>query len=368
MPAPKHAPREDFVPSRPSVSSTSTAVTSKTKSIPSYRNRKGWIPRVVEDFGDGGAFPEIHVAQYPCEMGRKEDMTQKTVPITLDSKGKIKYETILDPNSNKQIAARYEDLAAKRFDDDELRRPDPEEEAEIAQKTRQALEKVVDGKIAAAQPTDSGVQRNGKDPTFIRYTPSSAGAQQRIIRMSEAQTDPLEPPKFKLKKAPRGPPSPPVPVMHSPPRKISVKDQQDWKIPPCISNWKNNKGYVIPLDKRLAADGRGLQDVQINDNFAKLSEALYIAEQNARLAVAKRAEVDKRLLVKEKEKKEEMMRKLAQEARMERTTNQLKETDDSDEEDARQERDKIRAERRKDIERDLRMQRNKVICKFILLC
>ena len=26
---------------------------------------------------------------------------------------------------------------------------------------------------------------------------------------------------------PRGPPSPPVPVMHSPPRKVTVKDQQD---------------------------------------------------------------------------------------------------------------------------------------------
>ena len=35
-----------------------------------------------------------------------------------------------------------------------------------------------------------------------------------------------------------------------------IKDQQEWKIPPCISNWKNSKGYTIPLDKRLAADGR----------------------------------------------------------------------------------------------------------------
>lgn len=47
--------------------------------------------------------------------------------------------------------------------------------------------------------------------------------------------------------------------MHSPPRNITAKDQADWKIPPCISNWKNAKGYTIPLDKRLAADGRGLQ-------------------------------------------------------------------------------------------------------------
>lgn len=141
---------------------------------------------------------------------------------------------------------------------------------------------------------------------------------------------------------PRGPGSPPVPVMHSPPRPLTVKDQQDWKIPPCISNWKNAKvggggacgmcerggrqgalrqqkaeapqlgkgkacwsssngspapcwaahrhpptpthpqGYTIPLDKRLAADGRGLQEVAINDQFAKFTEALYIAEQKVR--------------------------------------------------------------------------------------
>src|SRR3954465_15978009 len=104
--------------------------------------------------------------------------------------------------------------------------------------------------------------------------------------------------------------------MHSPPRKVTAKEQQEWVIPPCISNWKNAKGYTIPLDKRLAADGRGLQEFQINDNFAKLSESLYIAERTARDEVAKRAEVERRLKLKEKEKKEELLRKLAQEARM----------------------------------------------------
>ena len=60
---------------------------------------------------------------------------------------------------------------------------------------------------------------------------------------------------------------------------VTVKEQQEWKIPPCISNWKNVKGYTIPLDKRLAADGRGLQGVHINENFAKFAEALYIADR-----------------------------------------------------------------------------------------
>ena len=45
------------------------------------------------------------------------------------------------------------------------------------------------------------------------------------------------------------------------------------------------KGYTIPLDKRLAADGRGLQGVHINENFAKFAEALYIADRKVSLLV-----------------------------------------------------------------------------------
>jgi len=40
-----------------------------------------------------------------------------------------------------------------------------------------------------------------------------------------------------------------------------------------------SQGYTIPLDKRLAADRRGLQTVHINENFAKLADALDIAER-----------------------------------------------------------------------------------------
>ncbi|CAA6659836.1 unnamed protein product [Spirodela intermedia] len=176
---------------------------------------------------------------------------------------------------------------------------------------------------------------------------------------------------------------PPVPVMHSPPRPVTVKDQQDWKIPPCISNWKNPKGYTIPLDKRLAADGRGLQEVQINDNFAKLSEALYVAEQKAREAVAMRSKVQRELMMKEKERKEQELRALAQRARSERTgiapaptaaaapsAGIMMEDDDDmsverierpvketkEEREQRLEREKIREERRRERERERRLE------------
>jgi hypothetical protein len=42
--------------------------------------------------------------------------------------------------------------------------------------------------------------------------------------------------------------------LSSPPKKLFTEmDQLDWKIPPCISNWKNAKWYTIPLEMRLSA-------------------------------------------------------------------------------------------------------------------
>jgi hypothetical protein len=35
--------------------------------------------------------------------------------------------------------------------------------------------------------------------------------------------------------------------MHSPTRKVTVKEQKEWKIPPCISNWKNAKVEFLKL-------------------------------------------------------------------------------------------------------------------------
>ncbi|KAJ0698544.1 putative SKI-interacting protein, SKIP [Helianthus annuus] len=151
----------------------------------------------------------------------------------------------------------------------------------------------------------------------IKYKPLeqsaafNSGAKERIVRLVEMRVDPLEPPKFKHKRVPKANGSPPVPVMHSPPpRPVTVKDQRDWKIPPCISNWKNPKGYTIPLDKRLsvATDGRGLQEVQNSDNFAKFYEALYVAEQQASEAISMRAKVQKEMMLKEKEKKARVTR------------------------------------------------------------
>jgi SNW domain-containing protein 1 len=162
--------------------------------------------------------------------------------------------------------------------------------------TKAALEAMVAGKVAATQakalPKPAGAAQ------LVAYTPANAarpGAMARVVKIQDAPADPLQPPKFRHVRVPRPAGSPPVPVMHSPPKPLTAADQADWDVPPCVSNWKNAKGYTIPLDKRLAADGRGLAEVAINDNFAKFAEALYVAEGAAREAVELRAAVQREL-------------------------------------------------------------------------
>ncbi|NXQ81206.1 SNW1 protein, partial [Nyctibius grandis] len=343
--------------------SRQTALVSSRREPPPYGYRRGWIPRVLEDFGDGGAFPEIHVAQYPLDMGRKRK-TSNALAVQVDAEGKIKYDAIARQGQSKDkvIYSKYTDLVPKEVmnvDDPELQRPDEEAIREITERTRAALEKSVSQKVAAAMPVRAADKL--APAQYIRYTPSqqgvafNSGAKQRVIRMVEMQKDPMEPPRFKInKKIPRGPPSPPAPVMHSPSRKMTVKEQQEWKIPPCISNWKNAKGYTIPLDKRLAADGRGLQPVHINENFSKLAESLYIADRKAREGVEMRAQVERKMAQKEKEKHEEKLREMAQKARERRAG--IKTHVEKEDGEVR-ERDEIRHDRRKERQHDRNLSR-----------
>ncbi|GKD11002.1 SNW/SKI-interacting protein [Tanacetum coccineum] len=119
----------------------------------------------------------------------------------------------------------------------------------------------------------------------ICYKPSqqstalNLGANERIIRMMEMHVDTLELPKSKHKHVQKANGSPPVLVMHSPPRPVTVQN---------------------------------------NANFAKISEALYVVEQKAREAVATRSKLQKDLMMKEKERKEQELHALTQKARSER--------------------------------------------------
>ncbi|GAA5892962.1 hypothetical protein JCM5296_003393 [Sporobolomyces johnsonii] len=323
LPAPLHSSVSDQ--HEQSAPSTSTALVTGPV-IPPYGQRKGWKPKEQRDFGDGGAYPECPVAQYPLELGRKHKTTAgNTLALQVDADGNVRYDAIAQQGHRQgvHVQSSFKDLVplANRTDVSKdalaMERPSEEEVQATADRTKAALEKLVSGKIKAAQPKN--VPNSQGETSYMRYTPQQGGVEkQRIIKMTEVVEDPLEPPKFKGKKIPRGPPSPPPPVLRSPPRKVTAQEQKDWMIPPCVSNWKNNKGYTIPLDKRLAADGRGLQDVHINDRFAQFSEALYVADRHAREEVRQRSLMQQKIAQKEKEAKEENLRMLAQRAREER--------------------------------------------------
>jgi SNW domain-containing protein 1 len=371
---------------------------------PAYGQRLGWRPRGQEDFGDGGAFPEIPVAyailillefvdanpsyrQYPLDMGKKGSSTSNALAIQVNADGKVKYDAIARQGHGEDriIHASFKDLIPLRQRADageiDLSKPSEEEIAATKERTQKALETLISGAVTSQKGPQLNVGQ--RKETFVRYTPANqnnnSNKQDRIMKIVERQRDPLEPPKFKHKKIPRGPSSPPPPVMHSPPRKLTAEDQAAWKIPPSVSNWKNPKGFTVALDKRLAADGRGLQDVTINDKFAQFSEALFMADRHAREEVRQRALMQQRLAEKEKAQKEDNLRMLAQKAREERAgagrrrgssgsrgsrdsrsrSGSYSSSDsgsDSDGSDVR-EREKARQERRREEERKLRQSR-----------
>ncbi|EKM82557.1 hypothetical protein AGABI1DRAFT_111162 [Agaricus bisporus var. burnettii JB137-S8] len=364
--------------------------------VPAYGHRSGWKPTTQDEFGNGGSYPECHVAQYPLGMGKNKASSGNTLALQVDSEGNVRYDAIAEQGHSlgTRVQSQFKDLVPlshrKDLTDEQraLDRPTDEEVQATADRTKAALEKLVNGKIKAAQPKN--VPDGQSKTSFVRYTPGQQGNSgaltQRIIKMTAVAEDPLEPPRFKHKKIPRGPPSPPPPVLRSPPRKATAAEQKEWNIPPCISNWKNNKGFTIPLDKRLAADGRGLQDVSINDNFAKFSEALFVADRHAREEVRQRSLMQQKLAQKEKEAKEENLRMLAQRAREERsgvvskpsaaTQAVMKSSlaaygsgsesgseagsgseaeDSAEDEDARKIRDQMRSEKRREREREMRM-------------
>lgn len=315
-----------------------------------------FVPRRLADFDDGGAFPEIHVAQYPRHMGnphlkKKNNDTVTTgsddsalttssnsraiINVEIGKDGKVSYDAIVKggTNSDKIVYSKLEDMKGIKPKEADIALPTAEEEQEEASRTQAALMSLLSAKTALDKPSGSAMinaatSMNVETKTkFIKYSAredapgyNPAASASRVIQMVPAQIDPMMPPKHKHIKAPRGPAEDPVPVLQAPPRKLTKEERNQWNIPACISNWKNSRGYTIPLDKRLAADGRGLIDTSINSNqFAALSESLYVAEQQARQEVRMRALIQKKQLLAERTQREEELRQLANQARLERS-------------------------------------------------
>lgn len=311
------------------------------KKFPPYLERQSFIPRTDEDFGDGGAYPEIHLLQYPKGIGRKHEKTEKQLTLLVDEKGNLNYDEIVkQKQGNKVVYTKHSDTIEKKEKEELI--IEEEEIQKSVEKTKSQLEELSESRINKIKPGNKG------EDSYIRIQNQG---ETKIVKVIEMAQDPLEPPKFKLKKAAPRPPSPPVTILRSPPRKLTKGDMENWKIPAFISNWKNPKGYSIPLDKRLAADGRGLQEVQVNNGFANLSESLYAAEKISREDLEKRKELQKLVSLKEKEEREENLKRLAEMARKQR--------EEEGENSSDEEKERIRSERRREIKEEKKKKKGK---------
>lgn len=146
--------------------------------VPPYLRRQNFLPRLPEDFADGGAFPEVHVVQYPLGMGRPGGSNSSAiVAVDVDDKGQVRYDAIVKQGlgvQNKQlIHTSLDDLRSKKGDVEALQLPSADEQAATAERTRLALEALVDAKIKQSKPaTVAGAAPAAEEPTYIRYTPN----------------------------------------------------------------------------------------------------------------------------------------------------------------------------------------------------
>eukprot|EP00392_Amoebophrya_sp_AT5.2_P018844 g19484.t1 len=364
---------------------TSANGKSQPSSIPPYGRRKDWVPRNPADFGDGGAFPEILVPQYPLLMGKPGVQNlggdTKTIALQTGADGKIAYDAIVKQGRSGEKLAVYsrpDSMKEKWSRAEMLVRPEKEVDAVNTSRTQLALQAFLAKKVGAASKglaagggagsmSNNGGANGMAKSSFVKYTPDqdapgyNPAAANRVIKVMEKPVDPLEPPKFKHKKVPRGAGTPPPPRNHSPPRKLTAADQKAWVIPPCVSNWKNNKGYTIPLDKRIAADGRNLQDTSISDGHAEMAESLYQAEMKAREEVQIRAKLARQRKEEDARTAEEEMKAAAKEAReaalkLQGNARQRQDMASKDEED-RKYREEIAKENRREVERQFRLDK-----------
>ena len=162
--------------------------------------------------------------------------------------------------------------------------------------------------------------------------------------------------------------------MQEPSKKISYEEQKKWKIPPCVSISKNPKGFVIPLNIRLANDGRNFREYQANKNFAKFADVLNLAEKQVKAEIQEHNRIAQSIQIAAAMKKEQELKEAAKIARQERNSfisssinDDIENKNNSDllsnkrkrEDDGKRERDELRYLRKKEIEYENKVERYK---------
>lgn len=223
--------------------------------------------------------------------------------------------------------------------------PRPPPDVAVIAETRAIFAALLEAKLGT-QKKDQTTYINYKDTTTthevggdnnaVKTVPAAFAADAtaedhgKIIKIETMQEDPLLPPKHKLRKNrhERHDQEQEVGPILKPSAKVTKEDRQKWNIPAAISNWKNNSGFTIALDKRVIGVGGGGASVSgdgggdgdgnaasaelLNvEKFSALNQALNTAEVQARQDITRRNELRQQLELNEKRQREEKIREIA---------------------------------------------------------
>lgn len=260
------------------------------------------------------------------------------------------------------------ELQPKYIPREQLLRPSLIEKVEIHEETEKVITAIVDEKTYVSQKATANQIKTGADSRFVKYTPKDS-QMTRIVKVQEIQEDPFCPPQYKNKRIPHGPKGVPDVLLRAPPKKLTQEDQMNWKIPPCISNSKNSRGFVLPLEMRISADGRNSYDPKINERFMQFSTALYEAEKSARKELEEKNKIKQTLAYEELKKKEEELRQEIEETKRKKDSifgmsdmpskieSELQSAKDGEDSVAENQRELLRYMIKKNVEREARLER-----------
>lgn len=243
--------------------------------------------------------------------------------------------------------------------------------AETTNRTKEALDKIVAKKLHNDKVTTLSSSSTNDGATYVKYTSAQltnlsgsneTSLKQRVIKITDEKVDPMLPSSFKIRKVPQGPPTDDiVPVIHdeSNTEKLTKADQKKWQIAPSVSNWKNNKGFIIGIENRLRNSEIPTQmtpaDVEKStQRFTALSDALKNAENKAKEDLKTRSSWRKRKETEQTAETQARLSKLAEDAR---TTRSLPQHDDMNSVDKLSDKHERRAERRRKAEEELKRER-----------
>lgn len=322
LPAPKYATYD-----------SSTKISLKTE-----QKSKSTLPRLVGNVVTSKTITNI------------QPTSNAILNVQVNSDGSLNYSSTIalaSSLSSRRVQASYEDTIPLKVKYPNLKHHFPRYDLETCpddslvnclNETRAVIDKLIDQKNGI----DPEAKSKANETSFVKYTPNSLtdDSKERVIQIKNYQEDPMLPPKFKLRKNRHREPSPPPPILKntsSTDNKLTKEDREKWNIPAAISNWKNNQGFTISLDKRmLAANGGSETTAPINlEKFGKLSDALEKADKEAREDIKIRNEILRERALKEQQEKEIKLKELAEISRLGRSSTRKRSGNDHSEHNKR---------------------------------